>query len=101
MPPGPNKTLDRRANQGNCKATRTRNQLARLHALVQDHLSLADSVNAALETGHASAGALEKLRVDMDRFATDLQDFSQEANIASKTIIKNDIQGLFKSSNPQ
>jgi hypothetical protein len=47
-----------------------------------------DSVNAALETGHASAGALEKLRVDMDQFATDLQDFSREAKVASKTIIK-------------
>ncbi len=82
------KTLDRRANQGNCKATKTRNQLVHLHALVQEHLSLADSVNAALETGHASAGALEKLRADMDRFTTDLQDFLRKAKVASKTIIK-------------
>jgi hypothetical protein len=37
---------------------------------------LADTVNAALEMGHASSEALEELKEEMESFATRLKEFS-------------------------
>ncbi len=59
-----------------------------MHRLVQYHHTLADSVNAALETGHALAEALEVLKGEMDTFAAGLKIFSLEAKVTSKSILK-------------
>ena len=56
--------------------------------MVHEHKTLADSVNAALEVGHASAKALEDLKGEMDTFANSLNDFSTEAKVTSNKILK-------------
>jgi hypothetical protein len=56
--------------------------------VVHEHKTLADSVYATLEAGHASAEALEDLRGEMDTFANSLNDFSTEAKVTSEKILK-------------
>jgi hypothetical protein len=82
------KALDKRADQGIQEAAKTQTQLRRLHRLVQDHHALADSVNAALETGHVSANALEVLKGEIDTFAASLKEFSLEAKVTGESILK-------------
>jgi len=55
---------------------------------VHKHETLADSVNAALEAGHASAKLLEELKGEMDTFANSLNEFSREAMVTSEKILK-------------
>ncbi len=82
------KALDKQANRGIQEATETQVQLQRLYKLVQDHNLLANAVNAALETGHASLEALEELKEEMDSFATRLKEFSVKAKVTSESILK-------------
>ncbi len=82
------KALDKQADRGVQEAAKTQTQLRCLHRLVQDHHALADSVNAALEMGHASDEALEALKGEMDTFATSLKEFSLEAKVTSESILK-------------
>ena len=82
------KTLNARADLGSQEANDIRQQLQRLLQVVHEHKTLADSVNAALEAGHASAKALEDLKGEMDTFANSLKDFSKEAKVTSKKILK-------------
>jgi hypothetical protein len=89
------KALDKQGNRGIQEATEMQVQLQWLHKLVQDHHSLANAVNAALETGHASLEALEKLKEEMDSFATSLKEFSVEAKVTSELILK--MIGLLRS----
>ncbi len=56
--------------------------------MVHEHKTLTDSVNAALEVGHASAKALEDLKGEMDTFANSLNDFSKEAKVTNEKILK-------------
>ena len=55
---------------------------------MHEHKTLADSVNAALEAGHASAESLEELKGEMDTFANSLNEFSREARVTSEKILK-------------
>jgi hypothetical protein len=82
------KTLNARANLGSQDANDIRQQLRTLLTVVHEHKTLADSVNATLEAGHASAEALEDLRGEMDTFANSLNDFSTEAKVTSEKILK-------------
>ena len=82
------KTLNARADLGSQEANDIRQQLRRLLQVVHEHKTLADSVNAALEAGHASAKALEDLKGEMDTFANSLNDFSKEAKVTSEKILK-------------
>ncbi len=56
---------------------------------------LANAVNAALETGHASLEALEELKEEMGSFTTRLKEFSVEAKVTSESILK--MIGLLRS----
>jgi len=82
------KTLNARADLGSQEANDIRQQLRRLLQVVHEHKTLADSVNAALEVGHASAKALEDLKGEMDTFANSLNDFSKEAKVTNEKILK-------------
>jgi hypothetical protein len=82
------KTLNARADLGSQDANDIRQQLRTLLTVVHEHKTLADSVNATLEAGHASAEALEDLRGEMDTFANSLNDFSTEAKVTSEKILK-------------
>jgi hypothetical protein len=73
---------------GSQEANDIRQQLQRLLQVVHEHKTLADSVNAALEVGHASAKALEDLKGEMDTFANSLNEFSTEAKVTSDKILK-------------
>ena len=55
---------------------------------MHNHKTLADSVNVALEVGHASAKSLEELKGEMDTFANSLDEFSREARVTSEKILK-------------
>ncbi len=55
---------------------------------MHEHKTLADSVNTALEAGHASAESLEELKGEMDAFANSLNEFSREARVTSEKILK-------------
>jgi hypothetical protein len=54
---------------------------------VHEQKTLADSVNAALEAGHASAKSLEEFKGEMDTFANSLHEFSREARVTCKKIL--------------
>ena len=82
------KALNARADLGSQEATNISRQLRQLLQVVHEHRTLAESVNAALEAGHASAESLEDLKGEMDNFVINLNTFSSEAKVTSESILK-------------